>query len=259
MPKLQNDKGDYIFYELIPGDLAKPYLIYLHEGLGCTAMWRDFPKTLCSITGCPGLVYDRLGYGNSSPWDCNYRRAVHYLHEYALQELPWMLENVTTDAPFILIGHSDGGSINLIFGAEKPPLLQGIITEAAHVSVEQETLVGIRRAVAAWEQGKLKGLGKHHKDKSETVFRTWSETWLSPWFKQWNIKDLLPEIDVPLLVIQGENDQYASAAQAKYLASSTSGEVKLEIIKNCAHVPHHEAQPVVLNLMSDFIAQLCQK
>lgn len=259
MPKLQNDKGQYIFYKLIPGEPDKPYLIYLHEGLGCTAMWRDYPKTLCSVTGCPGLVYDRLGYGESSLWDRNYRRSIDYLHDYALQELPWMLENVIANKPFILIGHSDGGSINLIYGAKKPPLLKGIITEAAHVSVEQETLAGIRTAVVAWEQGKLKGLGKYHRDKTEIVFRAWSETWLLPSFEQWNIKDLLPDIDVPLLVLQGENDQYASAAQAKYIASSTSGEIQLEIIKNCSHVPHLEAEPVVLNLMSDFIAHISCK
>jgi len=222
-------------------------------------MWRDFPKALCTATGCPGLLYDRLGYGHSSPWHDDYTRTLNYLHEYALQELPWVLEQVIPNTPFILIGHSDGGSISLIYGAQKPPLLRGIITEAAHVTVEEETLIGIQKAQTTWIAGKLKGLEKHHGEKTETVFNAWSKTWLSQWFRGWDIEDLIPRIDVPLLVIQGENDQYASTAQAARIASLSSGAAQLKILTDSAHVPHFEAQSVVLSLMSHFIGQTCQK
>jgi len=217
-------------------------------------MWNNFPELLCEATGCPGLVYDRVGYGKSSP--LSHTRTIHYLHDYALRELPSLLEKIIPETPFILIGHSDGGSISVIFGAERPFFLKGIITEAAHVYVDSETVSGIRVAVEAWNRGKLKGLTKYHGDKTETIFKAWSETWLTHWFGHWNIEYLLPSIEVPLLAMQGCNDQYASIDQVKSIASKSSGYSRLEIVDNCAHIPHMEAQPVVLKLMSKFIAQI---
>lgn len=248
------DENQTLFYQIIPGYKDLPHLVYLHEGLGCTAMWGKFPEILCGVTGCPGLVYDRAGYGKSTPLP--HTRTIHYLHDYGLRELPALLEKVIPDTPFILIGHSDGGSISLIFGAEHPPLLKGIITEAAHVFVDSETINGIKVAVRAWDKGKLTGLIKYHGDKTETMFRAWSETWLTNWFRHWNIEYLLPSIDVPLLAMQGSDDQYASIAQVNSIASKSSGYSHLEIVANCAHIPHLEAQPAVLKLMSDFIAQI---
>ena len=254
MPNLKIDKNDKLFYKLIQGDRSMPYLVFLHEGLGCIAMWKDFPTALCTATGCPGLVYDRLGYGKSSP--LNESRSVNYLHKYALQELPYLLKEVIPDTPFILIGHSDGGSISLIFAAERPTFLKGVITEAAHVFVDNETIAGIKVANEAWAQGKLKGLEIYHGDKTETLFKAWSETWLTEWFRHWNIEYLLPSIEIPVLVIQGAEDQYGSTEQVKSIAAKLSGHVQFEIIEDCAHVPHLEAQPVVIGLMSDFITRL---
>ncbi len=217
-------------------------------------MWGDFPAKLCATTGCSGLVYDRLGYGKSSP--LKHTRTIHYLHGYALYELPELLEKLLPDTPYILIGHSDGGSIGLIFSAERPPLLQGIITEAAHIFVEEQTLAGIKVANDAWARGKLRGLSKYHGDKTVTLYHAWSQTWLSDWFKSWNIEYLLPSIEAPLLVIQGADDQYASPDHAACIASKTSGYAHMEIVDTCAHVPHIEAQAVVLQLMADFIARI---
>ena len=175
---------------------------------------------------------------------------------YALNELPKLLENIIPDTPYLLIGHSDGGSISLIHGAERPAFLKGIISEAAHVFVDQETVAGIKIADQAWAEGKLRGLSRYHGDKTETLFKAWSKTWQTRWFKHWNIEYLLPSIEAPLLVIQGANDQYGTRDQAETIASKTSGLAQLEIVENCAHIPHVEAQPVVLGLMSDFITEL---
>ncbi len=256
LPSLKNEKNQILHYQLLEGDPALPYLVFLHEGLGCTAMWREFPQLLCKATGCPGLVYDRLGYGKSSP--IPERRTIHYLHASALEELPKLLHSVIPQTPFILIGHSDGGSISLIYGAERPSFLRGIISEAAHVFVDQATIAGIKNAVEAWAQGKLKGLAHFHGEKTETVFKAWSETWLSEWFKHWNIEYLLPSIAVPLLVIHGKNDQYGLQDQAECIALHSAGHAQLEIIADCAHTPHAEAQPLVLGFMSDFIAQVAK-
>jgi len=254
LSKLIIDKNYILDYQLIEGDPDKPYLVFLHEGLGCSAIWEGFATLLCRATGCPGLLYDRLGYGKSSA--LKQMRTVHYLHEYALQELPLVLQAVIPDMPFVLIGHSDGGSISLIYGADRPALLQGIITEAAHVFVDAETISGIRSTVEAWRKGKLTGLSKYHGDKTETLFNAWSATWLSSWFNYWNIEYLLPGIVTPLLVIQGNDDQYGSIEQAESIVSQASNYARMEMVENCGHAPHKEARPVILELMADFILEI---
>lgn len=254
MPIFILDQNNSLTYQFIQGDRSKPYLVFLHEGLGCIAMWKDFPLLLCRTTGCPGLIYDRVGYGKSSP--LNHTRTIHYLHEYAFHELPNLMESVIPDKPFILIGHSDGGSISLINGAGRPSLLRGIITEAAHVFVDSETITGVRATAEAWEKGILAGLTKYHGDKTETMFKAWSETWLSSWFNYWNIEYLLPSITVPLLTVQGADDKYGSIDQMHSIASKSSGFAQLEIVENCGHVPHLEAKSVVIKLMSDFITKI---
>ena len=258
MPYLQQhtqaaDPPHQLYYLLLDGNSALPYLVFLHEGLGCTAMWGDFPAKLCAATDCPGLVYDRLGHGQSSP--LIHKRTMRYLHDSALCELPQLLHKIIPQTPYILIGHSDGGSISLISGAERAPLLRGIITEAAHIVVEERTLRAIKTTDAAWAGGKLKSLTKYHGDKTNTLCHAWSGTWLSDCFSSWNIEYLLPSIRAPLLVIQGTDDQYASANHASRIAAQTGGSARVEMVKGCAHVPHREAQAVVLQLMVEFISQ----
>lgn len=249
-----DDKQYRIHYQQIAGMPDRPCLIFLHEGLGCTALWRDFPERLCQRTGCPGLVYDRLGHGKSSP--LLRRRTIHYLHEYALSELPRLIEALLPEAPFILIGHSDGGSISLIFGAEQPSHLQGIITEAAHVFVEQVSLQGIREADEAFAHGRLAGLRRYHGEKTEELYNAWSATWQSPWFAFWNIEYLLPAIAVPVLVLQGCDDQYGTEAQVQAVVAGTGGKGTPILLEDCRHAPHHEFPERVLDLMTCFINRI---
>jgi pimeloyl-ACP methyl ester carboxylesterase len=254
LPRFQLAENCRIYYRFIEGKPERTHLVFLHEGLGCDAMWGGFPDRLCTACQCPGLVYDRLGYGRSS--GLQHPRTIHYMHEYALFELPRLLGAVLPDAPFALIGHSDGGSISLIFGAERPVNLKGIITEAAHVFVEPETIAGIRQARIAWEEGKLTGLSKYHGDKSASVFTAWSDTWLSFWFRWWNIEHLLPGILAPVLVIQGRDDQYGSESQVKAIVSKTGGPARAELIEGCRHAPHAEAEATVIAVMKEFIEEI---
>jgi len=243
-----------IHYEMIEGRAGYPYLVFLHEGLGCNAMWKKFPRLLCDRTSCPGLVYDRLGYGKSSP--LRHTRTIHYLHDYALQELPQVIDALIPDRPFILIGHSDGGSISLIFGAEKPQHLKGIITEAAHVFVEKETLEGIRKAEERFEKGKLSGLFKYHGEKTQGIFKAWSGTWLGEGFRYWNIEYLLPSIEAPMLVIQGCDDQYATKDQVDAIVSKSAGKTGASMVEHCGHTPHQEMPELVLEIMANFIDEI---
>ncbi|MBU1565211.1 MAG: alpha/beta hydrolase [Proteobacteria bacterium] len=254
MSTLHLKSGQEIYYRLISGDENNLYLVFLHEGLGCTAMWKDFPDQLCRMTNCPGLVYDRSGYGKSSP--LQHSRTIHYLHDYALGELPEVLEKTLLGKAFVLIGHSDGGSISLIFGAEKSPHLKAIITEAAHVFVEPETLRGIESAVEAYEEGHFRGLFKYHGEKTGGLFQAWATTWLSEWFKSWNIEYLLPSIECPLLILQGSGDQYGTERQVESIVAKSSGIAVPVFVENCGHAPHQEQSERVLQILADYIGQL---
>lgn len=253
MPLLSLDHGRIIHYESIAAaDARRPRLVFLHEGLGCTAMWGDFPQRLCAATGCPGLVYDRVGYGLSSPLPGP--RDARYLHAYALDELPAVLERLVPEGDYALVGHSDGGSIGLIHAATRPPRLRALITEAAHVFVEEVTLAGIRAAVAAYAAGRLRGLARYHGERADAVFRAWHEIWLDEAFRDWNLTALLPEIAVPVLAIQGVDDQYGTPAQ---VAAIVAGDTRRQpaMIADCAHTPHREQAEAVLHLMRDFLRE----
>ena len=152
----------------------------------------------------------------------------------------------------ILYGHSDGGSIALIYTALYPKNVQAIITEAAHVFVEDITLSGIREAVDAFNSGKLIGLQKYHGNQYQAVFWAWADIWLDEAFRNWNITDLLPDITVPQLIIQGRNDQYGSLEQVNAIQSLAQG-VTTVLIPECGHSPFKENQKFILKETSTFI------
>ena len=246
--------GAHIQYALYPGSEDRPWLIFLHEGLGSIAQWQDFPQRLCQRTDCPGLAYDRLGHGGSSPLDRP--RTIHYLHEYALIELPQLIQTLLPDQRYILIGHSDGGSISLIFAAGKPSNLLGIITEAAHVRVEPITIQGVEEIAQTHAQGRLRGLSRYHGDKADSLFGSWAEAWQSPWFASWSIEYLLPAIDVPLMVLQGRDDQYGSEAQVDAIVAHSAGQATPIILEDCGHAPHQDFPELVLDIVSCFVNRI---
>lgn len=236
------------------GQDGRPTLVFLHEGLGSIEMWHDFPKAILKKTGCDGLLYDRWGHGKSDPIDV--QRTTRYVHDEALDSLPEVLKNSGVEDT-ILIGHSDGGSIALIFAAEHPESVRGLITEAAHVFVEEITLEGIKAALEVYRNTDLKEkLKRYHGDNTKSIFRAWHETWLQPEFKSWNIEDCLPKITCPVLVIQGEDDQYGTAAQVEAITKQITGQSKSLLIPNCAHIPHKEATDRVVEEMTEFILNL---
>ena len=254
MPSVQIAAGRRLHYQRIAGDEDRPCLVFLHDGLGCTRTWGDFPDALCQASGCEGLIYDRLGYGESSPprrpW------TVHFLHEYALLELPRVLDRLIPDRRYCLIGHSDGGSIGLISAAASDPLLRGLIVEAPHVFVEPETIAGVNGAVAAWDNDGLRGLARYHGEGAERLFRAWSETWRSSWFRAWSIEYLLPSVAVPVLAIQGTEDRYGTRRQLERIEDGCAGDCELVMIEGCGHSPHLEARADVLGRMAAFVASL---
>jgi len=229
----------------------RPTLVFLHEGLGCIELWRDFPETLCQVTGCSGLVYDRKGYGGSEkleePWPLD------YLQKESLIYLPELLKECHIDRA-VLIGHSDGGTIALITAAIHGNVVCAVITEAAHIFVEEVTIAGIRKAVEAFETTPLKKkLARYHKENTETIFYRWANRWLSPEFLTWNIEKYLPKIICPILVLQGEDDEYGTPAQVQSIACHVSGSAHSKLIPDCGHTPHFQAKNAVLSEMTQFI------
>jgi pimeloyl-ACP methyl ester carboxylesterase len=233
-----------------PGEA--PTLVFLHHGLGCAAMWRDYPVKLAAAVGCGALVYSRLGYGRSDP--CSLPRSVRFMHEEGLEVLPEVLE-VAGIGQCILIGHSDGASIAVIYagGTTAKPLL-GVITEAPHVFFEKQTMLGIQKAKKAYESGDLREkLEKYHGSNTDCAFRGWSDAWLRPDSVKWDIQEYLPGIKVPMLVIQGEDDEYGTGAQVKAIERYAGAGADAVILPGCGHAPHLEQETVTFNVMKDFI------
>jgi pimeloyl-ACP methyl ester carboxylesterase len=229
-------------------------IIFLHEGLGCIDMWKDYPETVCNRLEMQGLIYDRAGYGKSKG-DLTTRTS-NYLNEGA-DELFKLIYNLKIETKkIILYGHSDGGSIALIFGAKYPNLIHSIITEAAHVFVEQITLNGIKPAEKAFKEGKLNGLKKYHGDKFKDVFYAWVNIWNHPSFLNWNIESELQNIICPQLIIQGVNDQYGTFKQIESIKHHTKGNTTIFTPEECGHAPFKERRKEVMAKIVSFI-QVC--
>jgi pimeloyl-ACP methyl ester carboxylesterase len=231
---------------------GRPPLLLLHEGLGCVAMWRHFPERLAAATGCRVLVWSRAGYGSSTSLPG--RRQTDYMHREALQSLPAFIAALGIERP-LLVGHSDGGSIALIFAGAFPDIPCGVAVMAPHEFVEEETLAGIRGAREAWRTTDLPAkLGRYHADAGR-VFADWNDTWLSPAFRDWNIESYLPQIRCPVLAIQGEDDEYATMRQIEVIAEQVAG-TRLVRLANCGHSPQRDQEAAVLAAIAEFAVPL---
>ena len=234
------------------GNDTAPTLIFLHEGLGCVDMWRDFPERLSQSTGCPALIYSRQGYGRSD--SCPLPRSLNYMHDEALEILPQVItaENIKD---YILIGHSDGGSIAVIHaGGEHRKKLRAIITMAPHVFCEEISVQSIRQARQDFLTGKLRlNLQKHHHDNTDCAFWGWNDIWLNPDFIHWNIEAYLPNITVPQLILQGNDDHYGTVAQVHAMTQKSAGPVTVHMLPNCGHAPYREQTPQSIRLIEDFL------
>jgi pimeloyl-ACP methyl ester carboxylesterase len=231
-----------------------PTLVFLHDGLGSVAMWRDFPRALANTTGYGAFVYSRAGYGNS---DCaELPRLVRFMHDEALETLPKVLDALQIrDA--ILVGHSDGGSIAIIYaGATNDERVRALILEAPHVFVEDLGIESIRALADSYRNGDLRSrLARYHKRVDET-FWGWNDIWLAPEFRAWNIEEYLPTIAAPVLLIQGSDDRYGTLAQVRAIETGCSMEVETVLLPNCGHSPHSEQPERVLEVMSAFVRRM---
>lgn len=245
--------GRKLDYRLIPGDAAKPTLVLLHEGLGSVQLWKSFPDKLAEATGCRLLVYSRYGYGWSEVLE--QPQDLDYMHKEALESLPEVLDRLEIEDP-VLVGHSDGASISLIHagGAGRP--VKAVICMAPHVFVEEITTSSIEQAKEVFKSTNLgERMAPYHQDP-ETTFWGWNDIWLHPEFKHWNIEEYLPAIEIPVLLIQGADDEYGTLAQLEAITEQVRGRVEQLVLPSCKHSPHRDQEGAVLSGIADFVATL---
>ncbi|MET9198977.1 alpha/beta hydrolase [Gordonia sp. NPDC003585] len=252
MPVLAHHRGEleYLVYE---GD--RPYLptvVLLHEGLGSAGQWGRLPALISARTGMSTLVYSRHGYGSSAGYGPT---GPDYLHSEALTVLPEVLSTLGIERPF-LVGHSDGASIAAIYASEYP--VAGAVLIAPHVFVEDVTLNGIRQTAESLDTKVRPSLALFH-DDPDALFRKWSGVWLSDEFATFDITEQCRRIGAPLLLVQGENDQYGSVAQLDRIVGAAGGDVTRRVLPGHGHHPHLQNADEIGDLITEFIAKLEEK
>jgi pimeloyl-ACP methyl ester carboxylesterase len=249
--------GARLEYRMVgPRPGAAPTLVLLHEGLGSVAVWGEFPEKLAAATGLGVFAYSRQGYGQSSK--AVLPRTVRFMHEEANDVLPKVLEAIGFRRG-LLIGHSDGGSIAAIYaGSRQDHRVLGLVLIAAHFFTEEVGLAEIRRACESFEQGDLRQkLARLHADP-EGAFWSWCGPWLDPEFVKWDITEELAYIRVPILLIQGEKDQYGTARQLEVAQQECYCPVEVQLLPNTRHAPHREAPEATLAATADFVRRVLE-
>ena len=228
-------------------------IVLVHEGLGCVGLWKDFPVQLHAATGCGIFAYSRLGYGHSDA--VILPRPLDYMTREAVDILPVVLDEAGIERT-ILIGHSDGASIATIYaGSFDDPHLGALCLIAPHFFTEPSGLQAIRQARIAYESGPLRPrLARHHGD-ADNAFYGWNDAWLAPGFKDWNLEMYIPKINVPVLALQGADDQYGTLAQIESLKKHSKCPLESVVLEGCKHSPHNEKPAQTLALIADFIAR----
>lgn len=238
---------------IAPARTGLPALVLLHEGLGSGGSWRDFPAQLALRTGCGVLVYSR--YGNGFSEALREPRSVTYMHDEALIALPEILEGFGLRET-ILIGHSDGASIATIYACDRAGV-RGLVLEAPHVFVEDLSIRSIARAREAFTTGDLRErLARYHVDVDRT-FYGWNDIWLDPAFRSWNIEPYAAGVCCPMLLVQGEADEYGTRAQLDAIRRCAGESVVDELLlARCGHAPHRDRPGPVITAVAAFVEAL---
>jgi pimeloyl-ACP methyl ester carboxylesterase len=236
-------------------DANRPLIVFLHEGLGSVSMWKDFPQQLCAAANCLGLVYSRPGYGQSTPRSNEETWQPDFMHRQAFEVLPALLKALDVDTekdkPW-LFGHSDGGSIALLFAARYPTNILGAIVVAPHIFVEDVSISSIEVAKTAYQTTELRSkLRRHHAD-ADSAFWGWNDIWLNPAFRHWNLTQAIKTITCPLLAVQGLDDEYGTLEQIHGIKRVLPATQLLELA-NCGHSPHRDQPDALIETCVSFV------
>nr|WP_319566481.1 alpha/beta hydrolase [uncultured Rhodoferax sp.] len=242
---------------IAPERESTPLIVFLHEGLGSLAMWREFPQRLCDAVGCRGLVYSRPGYGRSTPRAAEEAWGLDFMHQQAHVVLPAFLHALGMDPvvqPIWLFGHSDGASIALLYAAQFSQALAGAIVLAPHILVEDLSVTSIEKARSAYLETDLRQRLARYHDDPDSAFWGWNNIWLHPPFRAWSIEAEIEAIRCPLLAVQGLDDEYGTLEQIHGIARRVPHTELLEL-SDCGHSPHRDQADRLIATASAFITQ----
>jgi pimeloyl-ACP methyl ester carboxylesterase len=228
-----------------------PAVVFLHEGLGSVAMWKDFPERFCAAHGFTGLVFSRYGYGRSTPKPPGERWAPDFMHRHAFEVLPAFLAALGIERPW-LFGHSDGASIALLHAARFP--VAGVVAVAPHIFVEAVSVASIAAARSAYAETDLRERLARYHDDPDSAFRGWNDVWLDPAFRDWNIEAELDAITCPVLAVQGEDDEYGTLEQIRGIARRLP-KTRLLVLPKCGHSPHRDQPERLIQEAGRFILE----
>jgi len=234
----------------LPGDPHERPLVLLHEGLGSVSAWREFPEALQRATSRRVIAFSRFGHGSSDPPRAP--RTPAFFHEEALDVLPTVLSRLEAAKP-VLVGHSDGASIALIYAGAHPA--RGLVLMAPHVVVEDVTLEAIRETRERFETTDLRERLARHQDRPEVAFRNWCDVWLDPAFADWTLEPDAERVSCPVLLVQGAEDPYGSLDQLDRIEKRVRGPVRRLVVPG-GHSPHRDATEVVLREIGAFVEEL---
>ena len=230
-----------------------PLVVFLHEGLGSLAMWKDFPQRLCDAAGCRGLVYSRPGYGRSTPRAAEEAWGLDFMHRQAHEVLPALLHALGLGGePVWLFGHSDGGSIALLYAARFVDQVAGAIVLAPHIVVEDLSVASIEQARVAYQDTDLRARLARYHDDPDSAFWGWNSIWLHPPFRDWSIEDEIAAIACPLLAVQGRDDEYGTLEQIRGIARRVP-QTELLVLDDCGHSPQRDQPEALIAAATAFI------
>jgi pimeloyl-ACP methyl ester carboxylesterase len=225
-------------------------IVLLHEGLGSVTLWREFPEALAIAADRAVFAYSRRGHGGSDRPAAPH--TARFMHEEAIEWLPEVLDAAGLGRA-ILLGHSDGASIALVFAATFPKRAAALVLEAPHVFVEDVSVASIVRMKREYETTSLRArLARYHADV-DTAFHGWNDVWLAPEFRDWNLEEYLPRVTAPTLVIQGEQDEYGTLRQVAAIVRQVAGSVETLILPDCGHAPHRDQPQRVIAAVAEFL------
>jgi pimeloyl-ACP methyl ester carboxylesterase len=234
---------------------AAPPLVFLHEGLGSVAMWKDFPQQFCERHGLRGLVYSRFAYGRSTPRPAAERFPVRFMEREAREVLPALLDALGIPRA-ALFGHSDGGSIALLAAAALPGRIDAVVAVAPHCFVEPISVESIAQARVAYLESDLRQRLARYHDDVDSAFWGWNDVWLDPAFRDWNIEADLGAIRCPVLAVQGEDDEYGTLEQIHAIARRLP-KTRLLALANCGHSPHRDQPETLIAEAGAFLRACC--
>ncbi|HEY1310481.1 MAG TPA: alpha/beta hydrolase [Pseudolabrys sp.] len=245
-------------YRMIgPRPDAAPTLVLLHEGLGCVGLWGEFPDKLQKATGVGVFVYSRAGYGQSSP--VALPRPLSYMHDEARKTMPRLLDAIGFKRG-LLIGHSDGASIAAIYaGSRQDHRVCGLTLIAPHFFTEDSGIASIVEARKAFETGDLRARLSRWHTHVDNAFKGWNGAWLDPGFRQWDITEFLAYIRVPVLIVQGEDDQYGTVKQIEIAEQECYCPVEVALLPRARHSPQREAPEPTLKAISGFVERVLRQ